>query len=205
MGLPHQLVTILTAVRNRHTVFLPGCTHPFPSPPTVSEDSPFPIPSQHLIFVNLLEDGHSEVVELIPHSSFIGVSLRVMLSILSCAWCPFRCLLWTYIPLDLGLYCYWADRVLILSCRSCLHVLEINMFFLNLVANIFSLISRFVFLLHLSFPCCAKAFTVNEVPFVQFCFLFRFSKCGSEKNLFRFFQMVFSIVSLRRLESSSLS
>ena len=79
------------------------------------------------------------------------------------------------------------------------------MFFLNLVANIFSLISRFVFLLHLSFPCCAKAFTVNEVPFVQFCFLFRFSKCGSEKNLFRFFQMVFSIVSLRRLESSSLS
>lgn len=129
MGLPHQLVTILTAVRNRHTVFLPGCTHPFPSPPTVLEDSPFPIPSQHLIFVNLLEDGHSEVVELIPHSSFIGVSLRVMLSILSCAWCPFRCLLWTYIPLDLGLYCYWADRVLILSCRSCLHVLEIDMFF----------------------------------------------------------------------------
>lgn len=61
------------------------------------------------------------------------------------------------------------------------------MLFLNLVANIFFPDFRgFVFcLFHSSFSCCAKAFEVNEVPFVQFNFLFRFSKCGSKKNLFQ--------------------
>ena len=112
-----------------------------------------------------------------------------MLSIFSCALWPCWCLLWTYIPFDLGLYFYWADHVLILTFRSCLHVLEINMLFLNLVANILSswfLGGGVVSLFHLSFPCCAKSFEVNEVPFVQFYFLFHFSKCGSKMNFFRF-------------------
>ena len=62
--------------------------------------------------------------------------------------CPSGYFLWTNVGLDLWPVFYWVDcyiYVYVLSCMNCLHVLEMNSLFLNLVANIFSPILRFVF------------------------------------------------------------
>ena len=65
---------------------------------------------------------------------------------------------------------------LILSCMSCLYILEINPLSVASFANIFSH-SEKVFL------CCAKAFKFHYVPFVYFCFYFHFSRRWVKKDL----------------------
>ena len=68
----------------------------------------------------------------------------MILSIFSCALCPSGCFLWTNVHFDLWPIFYWLIVIYIcyiyiyvLSCMNCLHVLEMNCLFLNLVANIF--------------------------------------------------------------------
>ena len=56
--------------------------------------------------------------------------------------CPSGYFLWTNVGLDLWPVFYWVDCYIyiymyVLSCMNCLHALEMNSLFLNLVANIF--------------------------------------------------------------------
>ena len=61
---------------------------------------------------------------------------------------------------------------LVLSCRSCLYILEINPLSVVSFAIIFSHSEGLSFHLAYSFLCCAKNFKVIQVPLVYFCFYF---------------------------------
>ena len=63
---------------------------------------------------------------------------------------------------------------LVLSCMSCLYIFEINSLSV-LFAVTFSHSEGCLFHLAYSFLCCAKAFKLNSVPFVYFCFYFYYS------------------------------
>ena len=60
---------------------------------------------------------------------------------------------------------------LVLSCMSCLYILEINSLSAISFAIIFSHSEGCLFTLLNSFLCCAKAFKYNQVPLVYFSFL----------------------------------
>jgi len=57
---------------------------------------------------------------------------------------------------------------LILSCMSCLYILNIKTLLIILFANVFSHSVHFVD----NFPCCAKAFKFKWISFIYFCFGF---------------------------------
>ena len=64
---------------------------------------------------------------------------------------------------------------LVLSCMSCLYILEINP--LSVVSfAIISPILRAVFSPDYSFLCCAKVSKFNKVPLIYFCFYFHYSR-----------------------------
>ena len=65
---------------------------------------------------------------------------------------------------------------LVLSCMSCLYILEINPLLVVLFAIIFSHSEGCLFHLAYSSLCCAKAFKFNQVPLVYFCFYFHYSR-----------------------------
>ena len=66
---------------------------------------------------------------------------------------------------------------LVLSCMSCLYILEINPLSVVSFAIIFSCSEGCLFTFSpYSFLCCAKAFKFNQVPLVCFCFYFHYSR-----------------------------
>ena len=76
---------------------------------------------------------------------------------------------------------------LILSCMSCLHILEINPLLVASFANIFShsegcLFNHFVY----GFLCCAKAFKFNRPHLFIFIFIFITLGGGLQKVLLQF-------------------
>ena len=62
---------------------------------------------------------------------------------------------------------------LILSCMSCLYILEINPLSVSFAILQFQGLS---FHLDYSFLCCAKPFKFNQVRLVYFCFYFHYSR-----------------------------
>ena len=81
-----------------------------------------------------------------------------------------RCLFSSLIHFLIGLFVF-----LVLSCMSCLYILEINYLSVASFAIILShsegcFFTFLIVLLH-----CAKAFKFNWVPFVNFCFYFHYS------------------------------
>ena len=63
---------------------------------------------------------------------------------------------------------------LVLSCMSCLYILEINPLSVVSFAIIFSHSEGCLHLVY-SFLCCGKAFKFKQVPLVYFCFYFHYS------------------------------
>jgi len=87
-----------------------------------------------------------------------------MLSIFSCVCWPSVCLLWRSVYLGL-LPIFWLGCLfLILSCISCLHILEINSLSVASFARIFSLSEGFIFLLFMVSFAVQKLFRFNWVP-----------------------------------------
>ena len=75
---------------------------------------------------------------------------------------------------------------LVLSCMSCLCILEINLLSVASFAIIFFHFWGLSFPLAYSFLSCAKAFKFNQVPLVYFCFYLCYSKSwvrGTKKPL----------------------
>ena len=81
-----------------------------------------------------------------------------------------KCLFRSFPHFLIGLFVFQ-----VFSCMSCLYILEINPLLVVLFAIIFSHSEGCLFTL-LSFLCCAKAFTFNQVPLVYFCFYFHYSR-----------------------------
>ena len=66
----------------------------------------------------------------------------------------------------------WVVFFLMLSCMSCLYILEINRFSVDSFANIFSHSEDCLSVLFIVSFVVQKVFKSNQVPFVYFCFYF---------------------------------
>ena len=110
-----------------------------------------------------------------------------MLSIFSCAFWPSVCLLWRNVYLGLPLI-FWLGCfvLLLLSCMSCLYILEINPLSNILFANIFSHSVGCLFILFMvSFP-VQKLFCLIRSHLFIFVFIFITLGDGSKKILLCF-------------------
>ena len=95
-----------------------------------------------------------------------------------------KCLFRSFPHFLIGLFVF-----LVLSCMSCLYILEINPLSVVSFAIIFSLSEGCLFTL-LSFLCCAKAFKFNQVLFIYFCFYFRYSRRWVTEDLAFFIYVI---------------
>ena len=75
---------------------------------------------------------------------------------------------------------------LMLSCMSCLYILEINPLSVFSFANIFLPFGGLSFHLVYDFLCEVKAFRFNSIPFVYFLFIFITLGSQSKKILLQF-------------------
>ena len=77
----------------------------------------------------------------------------------------------------------WVVCFSVLSCMSCLYILQINPLPVVSFAIIFSHSEGCLFTLLIVFLCCAKAFKFNQVLLVYFCFYFHCSRRWVIKDL----------------------
>ena len=112
-------------LRNLHTVFHSSC-YQFTFPPTVQECSLFSTPSLAFSVCRLFDDGHSDWYEVISHCGFnlhfsneqCWASFHVLAICMSSLE---KCLFRSFSSFLTGLFVF-----LVLSCMSCLYILEIN-------------------------------------------------------------------------------
>ena len=82
-----------------------------------------------------------------------------------------KCLFRSFPHILIGFFVF-----LLLSCMSCLHILEINPLSVVSFVIISSHSEGCLFHLAYSFLCYAKAFKFNQITFVYFCFYFHYSR-----------------------------
>ena len=120
-------------LRSLHTIFHSGCIVTFP--PRVQECSLFSIPSPAFIVCRLFDDGHSDQCKVISHCGFyLHFSNNEWCCLLAiCMSSLEKCLFRSFPHFLIGLFVF-----LLLSCMSCLYILEINPLSVVSFAIIFS-------------------------------------------------------------------
>ena len=141
------------------------------APTYISTNSVGKFPFLHTLssMCRLLNDGHSDWCEVVPHCSF-----GLHFSNIYWCWASFhvpasqlyvflkKCLLKSFAHFYIGLFGF-----LLLSCISCLYILKVKSLSVPSFENIF-----FLFFFFYGFLSCAKVCKFDWVPFVYFCFYF---------------------------------
>ena len=133
-------------------------------------------------FINcrVFYDSHSDWCEVIPHCS-LGLHSLIISNVehlFICFW-PSECLLWRNVYLDLPIFYIGLFAFLILSCMSCLYILEINLF-----QNIFfQAIACLFFLFIVSFAVQKLLSLLRWHLFFVFVFYLNYSRRQMQKDI----------------------
>ena len=113
-------------LRYLHTVLHSGCTN-LTFPPTVQEGSLFSTPPPALVICGLINDGHSDWCGVVSrgsldlHFSISDVEHFFMCLLAICTSSLEKCLFRSFAHFSIGLLAF-----LLLSCKSCVYILEIK-------------------------------------------------------------------------------
>ena len=169
--------SIFSFLRNLHTVPHGGCTD-LHSHQQCMEGSIFSPPSPEFIVYRHFDDGHSDWCEwyLIIVLTYISLIISAVEHLFMCFLAIYmssleKCLFRSYAHFLIGLLVF-----LILSCMSCLYILEINPMLVTLFANIFSYSVGCLFILFMVSFAMENFLNLIRPHVFNFCFYFHYSR-----------------------------